>query len=99
MTIDIEVVYAQPERQQCVAVTLDDGTTARQALLHVLERRLLLLSDDDRPKDARTLPIGVYGQVVDDNHALKTGDRVEIYRPLLQDPKERRRRIARQNAS
>ena len=99
MAIDIEVAYAQPERQQCVAVTLDEGTTAHQAVLHVLERRLILLSDDDRHKDTCALPIGVYGQIVDHNHALKTGDRVEIYRPLQQDPKERRRRIARQNAS
>ena len=99
MAIDIEVAYALPERQQCVAVTLDEGATARQAILYVLERQLILLSDDDRMKDEYTLPVGVYGQIVDDNYALKSGDRLEIYRPLIQDPKERRRRVARQNAS
>lgn len=96
--MDIEVVYALPDRQQCVTVSLDDGTTARQAIVHVLEHRLLLLSDADSQKDVNALPIGVYGQIVHDSYCLKAGDRVEIYRPLLQDPKERRRQIARQNA-
>ena len=82
-----------------MAVTLEQGTNARQAVSYVLERGLISLSDDDRQKDPNALPIGVYGQIVDDNQSLQTGDRVEIYRPLLQDPKERRRRIARQNAS
>ena len=46
--------------------------------------------------DARDCPLGVFGVAVADDHCLQEGDRLEIYRPLENDPLETRRRLARQ---
>ncbi|MFK7860542.1 MAG: RnfH family protein [Granulosicoccus sp.] len=98
-TVTVKVVYALPEEQQLIEVELPAGTGAREALTIVLERNLLELAAAEEALGALALPIGVYGVAVDDKYLLKTGDRLEIYRPLQQDPKERRREIARRNDS
>jgi len=93
--IDIEVVYAQAEEQQLVSLVVEEGTQARTALLQVLEQSSITLSASDAQLAHNEIPIGVYGVMVDDDYELKAGDRLEIYRPLVQDPMERRRRVAR----
>ena len=93
--VNIEVVYALPERQQVISLTLDGVTCARDVLLRVLQEGLITLSEPDQALEPAELPIGVYGQVVPDDYVLSDGDRLEIYRPLVQDPMERRRREAR----
>ena len=75
---------------------MDFGTTARAALLQVLEQQSIVLRGDDAVRGSHEMSLGVYGQLVDDNYLLQQGDRLEIYRPLLQDPMERRRQIARE---
>lgn len=97
--ITIEVVYALPEEQQLVTVSLPAATRARDALTYVLDQKLVVLEDSDSAPDSHSLPIGVFGISVADDYVLKNGDRLEIYRPLLQDPKERRRKIAEQNST
>lgn len=87
--IAIELVYATADHQQVVKMSVAAGTTARQALNSALASSLILI--DDSQSDTQALPIGVYGRLIDDQHVLAEGDRLEIYRPLLQDPKERRR--------
>ena len=86
--ISVEVVYALPERQALITVSLPEGSTARQAIeaSGIRERfpGLDVESDD----------IGVFGRRVGPDHVLGDGDRVELYRPLLADPKEVRRRRA-----
>lgn len=92
----IELVYALPKEQQLLAMNVPQGTTARQAVIRAIdEGRIALVGNE--VEGAAKLPIGVYGELVDDSYVLLEGDRVEIYRPLIQDPKERRRRIAQQS--
>ncbi len=97
-TITIEVVYALAEEQQLITLSVAEGMTARDALRHVVSQSLLVFPDFDEVTVAPDkLPIGVYGQTVPDDYVLKEGDRLELYRPLLQDPMERRRQVAKQN--
>jgi putative ubiquitin-RnfH superfamily antitoxin RatB of RatAB toxin-antitoxin module len=84
----IEVVYARPERQRIVELPFLDGMTARQAV------EAAGLSAEFPEIAGRPLVLGVFGRRVEPEHVLAPGDRVEIYRPLPDDPKERRRRRA-----
>lgn len=45
--------------------------------------------------EARDLPVGIFGQLVSLNTVVQSGDRLEVYRPLVMDPKEKRRQRAR----
>jgi putative ubiquitin-RnfH superfamily antitoxin RatB of RatAB toxin-antitoxin module len=55
-----------------------------------------LLPPDTRiDVDPAAAPLGVFGERVEDSYACQNGDRVEIYRPLQQDPMELRRKRAR----
>jgi putative ubiquitin-RnfH superfamily antitoxin RatB of RatAB toxin-antitoxin module len=76
----VEVVRALPGRQASIALDLEPGATVRAALLAA-----------GLPLDQ---PVGVYGRRVALDQRLADGDRVEIYRPLRDDPKEARRRRA-----
>jgi len=80
-SIRIEVVYATRPRADAVTVELPQGATVREALQAA------------GIKDAAAL--GIFGRRVAADTRLAHGDRVEIYRPLLLDPKERRRERAR----
>lgn len=87
-TLRVEVAYALPGRQWLLTLELPTGTTARAAVLASgLDARCPGL-------DLHTCPLGVFGQAVADGQLLKAGDRVEIYRPLLRDPREVRRELA-----
>ena len=80
----VEVVYATPETQCVVAVPFTPGLTAGQAV----EYSCLI---DDYP-EIQTLPLvlGVFGERVEEARKLVPGERVEICRPLQQDPREMR---------
>lgn len=86
----VEVVYALPERQWLVALSLPLSATVREAV--VASGLLQRLPDIDLDE----LTLGVFGTVVAHDQALRDGDRVEIYRPLKIDPREARRILARQ---
>ena len=47
--------------------------------------------------EAQEFPIGIFSKPVERTTLLKTGDRIEIYRPLINDPKEKRRLRAKKN--
>jgi putative ubiquitin-RnfH superfamily antitoxin RatB of RatAB toxin-antitoxin module len=84
--IKVEVAYALPERQKIIALNVPAGTTALAAA------RLSGIADLFEGLDLDQSPMGVFGRAVDaDKHVLAPGDRVEIYRPLLIDPKESRK--------
>ncbi len=91
--LELELVYALPDRQHVVALTLPAGATVADALRAV---------SGVAPFDALDLdavPVGIFGDRVSRDRQLADGDRVEIYRPLAEDPREaRRRRAARQPA-
>ena len=88
--LHIEVVYASPQRQLVVPLTLKAPVTAGEAI------RLSGIARQFPELDLTRATFGIFGQVVDAQVLLREGDRVEIYRPLLADPKAvRRARAAR----
>ncbi|WP_207302071.1 RnfH family protein [[Erwinia] mediterraneensis] len=91
--IVVEVVYALPEKQYLRSVTLEEGSTVEQAIKAsgLLELR--------RDIDLTSNKVGVYSRPVKLSDPLTDGDRVEIYRPLIADPKEMRRQRAERSAS
>lgn len=86
--IACEVAYARPDRQFVFALTLPAGATARDALLRAIEAGLGEQCPEIVPERA---VLGVFGKVIPADHPLQEGDRVEIYRPLLADPRAARR--------
>lgn len=88
MALRVEVVYALPQGEDAALVELPRGKTALDAVRAsgILERHPEI--------DRRSLKLGIYGQAVAAHAPLADGDRVEIYRPLVLDPKEARRRRA-----
>jgi putative ubiquitin-RnfH superfamily antitoxin RatB of RatAB toxin-antitoxin module len=86
--IRVEVVYALPERQYLRSISLVAGSTVEDAIN--ASGLLELRSDIDLTKNK----VGVYSRPVKLSDKLNDGDRVEIYRPLIADPKELRRQRA-----
>ena len=82
---DIEVCFGDVDSQVVLVFQVPAGTTVRNA---VLESKLPVLFPS---YDFSVLECGVYGQGVPDHHLIHAGDRVEVYRPLVLDPKARRR--------
>ena len=87
--IAIEVSYAVPGAQRVLSLRVPSGSTARRAVL-------LSCIDALFPEiDAASCPLGVFGTAVGDDYRLEDGDRLEIYRPLENDPMEARRLAAK----
>lgn len=82
-----------PDQQYRVELTVPLGTQAREAVQLALAADCVSHGNIDI--DPLSAPLGVFNELVDDDYALNDGDRVEIYRPLQQDPKELRRQRAR----
>ncbi|MGI6407223.1 MAG: RnfH family protein [Gammaproteobacteria bacterium] len=92
--LDVEVAYALANKQKIVELRVAEGTTVRQAaMLSGLDREFPGL-------DLAGSPLGIFGRAVSkpDEQVLEHGDRVEIYRPLLVDPKEVRKQRAQRAA-
>ncbi|MDF1892891.1 RnfH family protein [Rahnella contaminans] len=83
--IRVEVVYALPERQYLRTVKLEEGSNVEQA---VIASGLLELRQDI---DLKKNKLGIYSRPVKLVDTVSDGDRIEIYRPLIADPKELRR--------
>jgi len=84
-TITVEVAYALPHRQVLIEVELPVGATALEAA----QRSGIAGKFDGVDLDNGTL--GIFGHIVAPSQVLRDGDRVEIYRPLIADPKEVRK--------
>ena len=87
--IRVEVVYALPQRQELVEVRLPQGASARQAI----EASGLLEKYPDIELDRRN-KLGIYAKLVKPDTEVRDRDRVEIYRPLIADPKAVRKKRA-----
>ena len=87
-SIQIEVTYARPERQDLIKLKLPEGSTIGQAI----EASGLLQRYPD--VDIAKLKVGIYGKLSRLDTVLRDRDRVEIYRPLIADPKEVRKQRA-----
>jgi putative ubiquitin-RnfH superfamily antitoxin RatB of RatAB toxin-antitoxin module len=86
----VEVAYALPGRQLLLALTVPEGTTAREAVERSgLAARVAGL-------DLASVELGLFGKVVPATQTLRDGDRIDVLRPLLADPKEVRRALAAQ---
>lgn len=88
-SISVEVVYALPDRQELVTLSLPEGATAGDAL----EASGLLAAHPEIALD-KTNKIGIFGKLCKADAALRDRDRVEIYRPLIADPKAVRKKRA-----
>lgn len=98
-SIDIEVAYATPELQKIVAMEVEIGTTARQAVIDSgIEQFFSALKLDDAPLGIFGNALGARGLPAAGEYILREGDRIEIYRPLIADPKEVRKRRAAEAA-
>ena len=88
--IRIEVACALRGEQALLQLEVEEGTTAREAV----ERSGVLQRFPEI--DPARASIGIFGKVVSRDTRLREGDRVEIYRPLIADPKDARRKRAQQ---
>lgn len=88
--IRVEVVYAAPQGAEVVALELPAGASVSEAV-----RASGLLARPGVSIDR----VGIFGKTVAPQTRLADGDRVELYRPLAGDPKERRRARARRRPS
>ena len=87
-TINVEVAYALPEKQLIIPVNVDEGTTIRGA---IVQSGIMM----EFPElDVEHSDVGIFGKAATMTTVLADGDRVEIYRPLIADPKEVRRKRA-----
>lgn len=93
--IAVEVVYALPCAQRLIALDVPDGTTALGAVqlsgilqeFPEIDLQTASLGIFSRPLDGRSLPLPA-------DYCVQAHDRIEIYRPLLIDPKQARLRRA-----
>jgi putative ubiquitin-RnfH superfamily antitoxin RatB of RatAB toxin-antitoxin module len=86
--IRVEVAYGLMDEQALLELQVELGTTAEEAI----ERSGIL--DRFPDIDLKKNKIGIFGKAAKLNVALQEGDRVEIYRPLIADPKEQRKKRA-----
>ena len=84
----VEVVHARPEKQCIRTIQLAEGATLAEAIAAsgIHDEFDDLVVDPER--------LGIFGQKASLDQPLRNGDRVEIYRPLIADPKEARRKRA-----
>ena len=85
---EVEVAYAKPDEQVILEVPFQPGMTVQEAIEHSKIQERFPEIDLDVNK------VGVFGKAVKLDAVLSPGDRVEIYRPLIADPKEARRKRA-----
>ncbi|MDD5384884.1 MAG: RnfH family protein [Gallionella sp.] len=84
--ISIEVVYALPHEQTLFKVSVPEGATAVEAI------ELCGILGKHPEIDLNTNKLGIFGKLTKADSVLRDKDRIEIYRPLIADPKEVRRK-------
>lgn len=89
--LTVEVAYAKPERQWLIETKVPPQSSIVDAIRHsgILDLCPELVAEQ--------LVVGIFGKLRLLTHPLQNGDRVEIYRPLLKDPREARRERHQEN--
>lgn len=87
-SLQIEVIYALAERQEIARLKLAEGTTVQRAI--EASGLLQKFPEIDLTKNK----LGIYAKLAKPDTVLRDRDRVEIYRPLIADPKEVRKQRA-----
>jgi len=82
------VIYALPKEQITFTISVEQGTTAQQAI----EASGILAKYPEIELNKNKL--GVYSRLIKLDTVMADGERIEIYRPLIADPKEMRKRRA-----
>ena len=91
--LSVEIVFGTPERQELLQLKIPPGSSVREAVVESgIAGRFPGI-------DIACLQAGIWGKPVAQSRLLADGDRVEIYRPLLIDPREARRALAAQGRS
>jgi hypothetical protein len=87
-SIRVEVAFALPDDQLIISLMVDEGTTVEQAIIHsgIIDQYPQIDFPDNKT--------GIFGKLTKLNQTVRDGDRIEIYRPLIADPKEVRRKRA-----
>ncbi|CAC9580359.1 UPF0125 protein RatB [uncultured Gammaproteobacteria bacterium] len=88
--MNIEVAYALEKKQTLLSLEVDEGISLKQAIEN--SGILMLYPQIDLSKDKT----GIFGKIVKLDAILRDKDRVEIYRPLIADPKQVRKERAAQ---
>ncbi|MDH4234140.1 MAG: RnfH family protein [Gallionella sp.] len=86
--INIEVVYALPDEQTLFRKSVPEGVTVAEAI------RLCGILEMYPQIDLAANKLGIFGKLVKSDTVMRDKDRVEIYRPLIADAKEVRRKRA-----
>ncbi len=86
--IEVEVAYATPEEQVIMKIAGEKGMDIKSAIIQSK------ISEKFPEIDSENAKVGIYGKTVTLDHVLCTGDRVEIYRELIADPKAARKKKA-----
>ena len=84
----VEIVYATSGKQALAALRIPLGATVEDTIM--ASGFLSYFPEIDLKKN----PVGIFGTITSLDHPVRQNDRVEIYRPLLNDPKEARRQRA-----
>jgi putative ubiquitin-RnfH superfamily antitoxin RatB of RatAB toxin-antitoxin module len=84
-TMTVEVAYALPHKQMIISIVVKTGTTAQEA---IQQSGIMQVFPGISLESSN---IGIFGKAVSLHAVLHPLDRVEIYRPLMADPKEARR--------
>jgi putative ubiquitin-RnfH superfamily antitoxin RatB of RatAB toxin-antitoxin module len=82
--LSIEVAYATPDHQYIIPVNIPENSTIESAIV------ASGICEQCPEIDLSKNKVGVFGCVLPLSHTLLAGDRVEIYRPLVMDPKKAR---------
>jgi putative ubiquitin-RnfH superfamily antitoxin RatB of RatAB toxin-antitoxin module len=90
--MEVEVAYATPEKQILIRIEVPAGCTVAEAI----ERSGVRTKCPGIAINPQAL--GIFSRKVSPDQVLRDGDRVEIYRPLIADPKEMRKQRARREA-
>ena len=83
--IPIEVAYASASQSWLIPFEVEEGTTVQQA---IASSGILEQCPDI---NLQTNKVGIFSKIIELDVLVRAGDRIEIYRPLILDPKEARR--------
>ena len=86
--ISVEVVYGTPTEQSLLLIKADDGMTVEQVIA------LSGITNNFKEIDLEINKVGIWNRTAKLTDAVRDLDRIEIYRPLIADPKEVRKRRA-----
>ena len=89
--IQIEVSYARPDEQLILPLAVTADTTVEEAI-----RQSGILERFPEIELGGANKVGIFGKLTKLGNTMRPGDRIEIYRPLIADPKEVRRQRAAQ---